>query len=215
MERDTQEGENNPCKGSHEFVTPGIHCQLLSTTSSYVPLINPTMSHESRPISPTRFTSALKDLPVSSLYAKTFEIRNSIAHLYRSNTELQSYSDGQQGGDADCLQAIRENTVVIERNRERIELLRAEVERRGQRWHENDESGVIDFGGAHVNGEDGVADGNVAGVSQPANGVEGHSARNGQANTRGGRLNDEDLRREVYESMGNADAEDDQEGMHL
>lgn len=137
------------------------------------------MSSEARPIPPTQFASALEDLPVENLYAKVLEIRNSIAHLERSNKELEEYSDSV-GGDTDCTAAARENEEVIARMNERIELIKKEVERRGQKWH-----------GGEVNGE---TDGEVAAV--------------------GGRLNDEELRRQMEARMAEEE-EDGEEGVHL
>lgn len=101
------------------------------------------MSSEARPISPTQFATAVTDLPVENLYAKVVEIRNSVAHLERSNKELREYSDSV-AGDADCLAAVRENEEVIGRMDDRIELVRKEVERRGQKWHEGEVNGERD-----------------------------------------------------------------------
>lgn len=101
------------------------------------------MSSETRPISPTQFATAILDLPLENLYAKVFEIRNSVDHLERSNKELREYSDSV-GGDADCVAAVRENEDVINRMNDRIELVKREVERRGQKWHEAGVNGKTD-----------------------------------------------------------------------
>jgi hypothetical protein len=103
-------------------------------------------SADTRPINPARFAEALKDLSLSSLHLKVYEIRNSIAHLMYSNEELKPFAEGTataisgqpQGGgpDPDCVEAIRENEVVIERMHERVLLIRAEVEDRGVSWTE-------------------------------------------------------------------------------
>jgi hypothetical protein len=150
------------------------------------------MSSESRPITSSQFALAIRDLPLENLYAKAKEIENSIAHLQRSNKQLQEYSDSikqdqslsgevrEEVGDKECLEAIRENEVVIERQRERVGLLKSEAESRGGGWH---------------NGEDG-GDGRVNGSG------------------RGGRLTDEELRRRMEERMG-AGEEEEEEGMHL
>lgn len=181
------------------------------------------MSHEAHPISPARFASALEDLPLANLYSKVSEIRNSIAHLQRSNQELQAYSDSQPGGDADCLDAVRENEVVMERMRERVELVKREVERRGGRWHEAN---------AEVDGVDGqendgtvAASGHVNGVMEGEPGADedvvqargitqtGHpeSREDGDTRQAEGRLDDEELQRRILERLG----EDDDAGMHL
>ncbi|KAF2018958.1 hypothetical protein BU24DRAFT_109332 [Aaosphaeria arxii CBS 175.79] len=83
------------------------------------------MSAESVPISAARFASALNDLPVSALHAKVQEIRNSIAHLELSNTELEKYV--REEDDKDCYEALMENKEVIKRMEERIELVKREI----------------------------------------------------------------------------------------
>jgi len=102
---------------------------------------NLKMSNATAPISPARFAAALKDLPLSTLHLKAAELRNSIAHLDYSNEQLKPFAGGTEPSsngvpDQDCVDAIRENEVVIERMKERIELLRAEVEGRGSSWTE-------------------------------------------------------------------------------
>jgi hypothetical protein len=159
------------------------------------------MSSEARPITADAFAAAVADLPVENLYAKAFELNNSISHLEQSNTHLKEYSDSikndtslaadvRREGDRDCEDAIKENDVVIARQRERIGLLRAEVERRGGRWHE-------------------------AGGEERA-GVNGHAEEGELVNgrTAGGSLTDEELRRRLEETMG-GDEDDDEDGMHL
>ncbi|TVY27352.1 hypothetical protein LHYA1_G003003, partial [Lachnellula hyalina] len=95
----------------------------------------PKMSSASPPISPSRFASALKDLPLSTLHLKAAELRNSIAHLDYSNEQLKPFAESEPP-DQDCVDAIRENEVVITRMTDRIRLLRVEVEGRGSSWLE-------------------------------------------------------------------------------
>lgn len=162
------------------------------------------MSSEARPITADAFATAVADLPVENLYAKAFELNNSISHLEQSNTHLKEYSDSikndtslavdvRREGDRDCEEAIRENDVVIERQRERIALLRREVERRGGRWHE---AGVEE--GEEVNG---YVNGRAEEEPVPERGP-------------GGRLTDEELRRRLEETMA-GENEEDGNGMHL
>ena len=180
------------------------------------------MSAESRPISPGRFAQALKDLPVSSLYAKAHELQNSVAHLRRSNEELKSYSASQAaaGGDRDCLEAVAENEVVIQRMLERVQLVRAEMERRGRRWHEADPGEIRQLEEeVVVNGYGNGA--MVGGGGERDAGAETESHRSGQradTNTTtgrhtGGRLDDEELARQLLERMDEGD--DGEDGMHL
>jgi hypothetical protein len=155
------------------------------------------MSSEARPISSAEFSRAIEDLPIENLYTKASEIANSISHLERSNKQLQEYSDSirndmnidaatQAEGDKDCLEAIRENEVVIQKQRDRVNLLKQEVERRGGRWHEGD-------------------------LGAKTNGSNGTSGENETAP--GGRLTDEELRRQMQERIG--DEEQSEEGVHL
>lgn len=92
------------------------------------------MSANAVPINPAAFAEALTSLPLASLYAKGAEIQNSIAHLQRSNEELQQFIQETPGGDKDFEDAVKENEVVIERMTERITLLKTEIEGRGQSW---------------------------------------------------------------------------------
>lgn len=98
------------------------------------------MSADSLPITASAFAEALKSLPLSSIYAKVFELRNSINHLERSNVELNQYLRGELQGDKDLEDAIVENEGVIKRFDERIGLLKIEVEGRGQKWIDDLES---------------------------------------------------------------------------
>lgn len=168
--------------------------------------LNHMASATTRAITAEQFAIAIQDLPLENLYAKASEIENSIAHLQRSNAQLKEFSDSirndatiegetrEEVGDRECLDAIRENEEVIARQRERVEMLKGEAERRGQRWH--------GAGGAAAGG----------GEENAVNGT-GAAARSG-----GGRLTDEDLRRRMEEQMGGDDDDDDGRdggGMHL
>ena len=156
------------------------------------------MSVQAQPISAERFAAALPDLPLSSLHAKAAEIQNAIAHLKHSNTQLQQYADE---GDKDCQEAIDENLVVIERQVERIKLLKQEVEQRGFKWSETDlVNGTND---AHV-----IPQVVTEETSAAEQGVE--SASNHPANAQGGTLTDDELARRLAERM-----HDDEEGLHL
>ena len=162
------------------------------------------MSAESQPISAERFALAIQDLPAENLYSKAHEIANSVAHLERSNKQLQDYIDSiradttlpestREEGDKDCSDAIQENHIVIERQKERIELLKREVERRGGKWHEGDTNGSVN-GSAEAPPTDGPA------ASDPPS-------------TSGGRLTDEELRRQMMDRL--SDEQEDGDGMHL
>ena len=159
------------------------------------------MSGEARPISPSSFAHAIEDLPVENLYSKAFEINNSIAHLEKSNQSLQEYSDSikndtslsaevRADGDKDCLEAIEDNQVVIARQRERVSLLKAEVERRGQRWHEADPDKSTNGTDAQTNNANGTASSEVP-----------------------NRLTDEQHRRQLEARL--SEDQSDGEGMHL
>jgi hypothetical protein len=161
------------------------------------------MSSEALPINPARFASALKDLPLETLHFKGAEIRNSIAHLDYSNEQLKPFADGTDPScngtpDQDCIDAIRENEVVIGRMQERIALLRAEVEGRGSSWlefvsaEELAESGEKTEGGRELvngtgqEGEDTEVEGRSSawsdGTFQTGRIVNGEVVMDGQSN---------------------------------
>jgi hypothetical protein len=92
------------------------------------------MHSTSRPISPTRFATALKDLPIGSIYAKAAELANSIKHLKSSNDQLREFAEQ---GDKECAEAILENEEVMRNMEDRILLCQFEVEtNRGLIWDE-------------------------------------------------------------------------------
>jgi len=201
------------------------------------------MSNEATPISPARFAEALKDLPLSTLHLKAAELRNSIAHLDYSNEQLKPFADGTEPSvnrvpDQDCVDAIRENEIVIARMKERIALLRAEVEGRGSSWlefqsaeelkdGEGEEVFVNGTGEGH-GGEDGEEERSNAwrdGTFQTGRIVNGEVRMDGQrqvngatdgASSIGGTLDDESLRRAMEERMrAPGEEDDDEEGMLL
>jgi hypothetical protein len=200
------------------------------------------MSNEATPISPARFTAALKDLPLSTLHLKAMEIRNSIAHLDYSNEQLKPFADGTEPSangrpDQDCIDAIKENEIVVARMQERIALLKAEVEGRGSSWLEFQSAEELQEGDARLVNGTGESDGDMEmegqersdawrdGTFQTGRIVNGevrmdgdsgvNGATNGTDNT-GGRLDDEALRRAMEERMrALANEGDDEEGMHL
>ncbi|OLN81401.1 hypothetical protein CCHL11_09955 [Colletotrichum chlorophyti] len=213
------------------------------------------MSADTTPISSTRFAAALKDLSLPTLHLKVLEIRNSILHLEYSNAQLKPYAEGSATTldaatdaaagrpDQDCVDAIRENDTVIARMRERIDIIRAEVEERGHSWDEFRSKDEIDADTRPVQ-TNGLAtatseEERVAGPDAAAGGeTSQHPAwldgtfqvgtiRNGEihmdapppaqrANGAGGRLTDEELRRAVEERMGGLGDDDDANGgMHL
>jgi hypothetical protein len=100
------------------------------------------MSSDSRPIDPLRFAEALETLPLDALHAKAAELSNSISQLRSSNLQMSPFADE---GDADCKEAMFENLGVITRMHNRVELIKAEVEKRGMPWpSEERERGVVD-----------------------------------------------------------------------
>jgi hypothetical protein len=144
-------------------------------------------------ITPEAFALAITDLPLENIYTKAAELQNSITHLLNSNIQMQPFAEE---GDDVCRDAIRENDEVIKRMEERIGLCKTEVESRGQVW----------MGGTNVSA------GGGEGEAIP-NGVNGHSQESSVEQPRqpSGRLNDEELRRQLEAQL---DGNDD-EGVHL
>jgi hypothetical protein len=113
------------------------------------------MSAEAAPITLTRFSSALSDLPIESIYGKYSELRNNITHMESSNKQLEEFA--RENDDRDCYEALLENRQVIKRFEERIEALKKEVtEIRGLPWRVRDEEEKKD---AQVGGGDPVTNG--------------------------------------------------------
>ena len=165
------------------------------------------MSSNALPITPARFAAALSDLPLSSLYAKAIELANSISHLQISNTELLSFA---QDGDLDCRQAIEENQDVIMKMEERILLLRLEVEKRGQVWHEL----RTEVANRRVNGDGDVEMSESPTLSGDVGAEErGHRALNRGTNL-SGRGNENGDLEDMREDHQNNHDEDDQ-GIHI
>jgi len=214
------------------------------------------MSAEAAPITSAEFAEAIKDLPLDSLHLKVLETRNSIVHLDYSNEELRPYADGREAvlgapagqasgvPDQDCIDAIKENELLIEKLQSYIRLIRAEVESRGCSWTEfqsseereaeqaaakaaaSDDSNVVTNGDSHgpTNGAREAAGAGPQGSSHPAwaDGTfqtgtirNGEIRMDGPAEGGGGRLTDEQLRRGLEELMREGEDGDDDEGVHL
>ncbi|KAI5285552.1 hypothetical protein KEM54_000479 [Ascosphaera aggregata] len=129
------------------------------------------MSYESQPITPQAFALALKDLDAAMIYGKACEIRNSLRHLQRSNEEMRGYIEEGSDGREVFQEAIAENAVVIERMKERIELCRLEVERRGAKWTDEESDDSSESTAAPPNQTEAAASGATTGENGNA-GVE-------------------------------------------
>lgn len=156
------------------------------------------MSSTAIPIQPQRFLEAIKELPLANLHFKTAEIRNSIAHLLSSNQQLQPFADD---GDSDCVAAIQENLGVIQRMKERILLLKGEVEGRGFKWSEDEPRPENVDSNGHAPVEE------VTEASRTINSDSGTLVS-------GGLLRDEELARRLREQM-EENNDEAQDGVHL
>lgn len=152
---------------------------------------------DAQPIDPARFAQALEDLPVDALYSKVSELSNSIEHLRSSNQQMLPFAEE---GDQDCKDAMFENLGVIGRMNERIQLIKAEVQRRGLRWTE----GELENAAAGKEAPD-----MVNGDGHLVNGV-GTSQRRPPRHVQSAMLSDEELMRRMQERM-----ENDDDGVHL
>ncbi|KFX99223.1 hypothetical protein O988_03984 [Pseudogymnoascus sp. VKM F-3808] len=123
------------------------------------------MSSDALPIGTAAFSAALEALPLSTLHLKAAELRNSLAHLEYSNAQLEPFAHPPAGQEPDavCVEAIAENTIVMERMRERLALLRQEAEKRGVGWGEFVGEDGIDVGGE----TGGSGDGQMAEQTEP------------------------------------------------
>lgn len=97
------------------------------------------MSVQTQAINPENFAEAIADLPLSAVYSKVSELRNSITHLHRSNEELRLFLAESKDSEEEKKELegyVLENEGVVTSMNERISLLKVEVERRGQTWIE-------------------------------------------------------------------------------
>ncbi|KAJ6103145.1 hypothetical protein N7486_005572 [Penicillium sp. IBT 16267x] len=118
------------------------------------------MSVVTRAINPDAFAEAIADLPLGAVYSKVSELRNSIAHLRRSNDELRLFLAESQDSEEEKKELegyVLENEGVITSMNERISLLKVEVERRGQTWIEEKGEEKDLNGEAQVSSEETVA----------------------------------------------------------
>ena len=96
------------------------------------------MSADAAPITFTRFSKALEDLSVESLYAKYSELTNQLTHLESSNKQLEEFA--RENDDRDCYEALMENKQVMKRFEERREAIKNEVKDvRGLPWRPREE----------------------------------------------------------------------------
>lgn len=172
------------------------------------------MSQTTRPISPSTFRDAIADLAIGNLHAKAAEIQNSINHLQVSNDAMLEFPD-----DSDMKEAIEENGEVIQRMKDRILMLRQEVERRGMRWVDDEgyREGMPEPGEDVVMNGTGGEHGGVNGSTAPgvAGGAEAGSTTTQTAGVRSGTLTDEQLARLMAMRMEHEGAGEEDEGVHL
>ncbi|KAM0111430.1 hypothetical protein ACP6JB_002992 [Aspergillus fumigatus] len=127
------------------------------------------MSEEAQPITLEAFAEAIRELPLSAVYAKVSEIRNSIAHLRRSNSELKAFIDETCESESDKRELegyIAENEGVIATMNDRIGLLKTEIESRGERWIEEEIEANIKVDGDEVSTSQPIING-TAGDERP------------------------------------------------
>lgn len=177
------------------------------------------MSAEARPIDPLRFAEALESLPLDALHAKAAELENSISQLRSSNEQMVPFADE---GDQDCKDAMFENLGVITRMHARVEMIKAEVEKRGMPWPSEggasqDVQVLRDYGMEGETGEQIVVSRNdepsmVNGTAPSAATGDVNGEATGGRAQQSGRLTDEELRRQLEERMG---VNDEEEGVHL
>ncbi|KAE8145914.1 hypothetical protein BDV25DRAFT_60332 [Aspergillus avenaceus] len=124
------------------------------------------MSPESSSINLLAFAEAIKELPLSSLYTKVSELGNSLAHLKRSNEELQMFiieSCDAENEKQELRSYILENEGVIFTMNEKVMLLKVEIEGRGHSWLEleGDATGSKSNGPPTTTGISGITTGDL------------------------------------------------------
>ncbi|KAL1306740.1 hypothetical protein AAFC00_005405 [Neodothiora populina] len=162
------------------------------------------MSHEALPIDAPAFARAIQDLPVDALHSNAAELTNNIRHLKSSNEQMMPFADE---GDQDCKDAMFENLIVIGRINERIDLLRAEVERRGMRWADAE----VEESSANASAGERLVNG--TGTSSTTTTTTAAATTRDATNTSSGSLTDAELMARLQERMN--EDEDGEEGVHL
>ncbi|KTW28570.1 hypothetical protein T552_01831 [Pneumocystis carinii B80] len=76
-------------------------------------------------INQTTFLSAIQMLNLEQLHSEISMLNNSIKHLIRSNNDLKEYTQ-----EAWAEETIKENEQVIIRQKEKIEMISKEIEKR-------------------------------------------------------------------------------------
>ena len=141
------------------------------------------MSSTATPISASRFAEAIRELPLANLHFKVAEICNSIVHLLSSNQQLQIFVNE---GDSDCADAVQENLLVLQRMKERLLLLKGEMENRGCKWVEDGTTPVDMRSNGHAGIKDvrellGMINGepNTPHITEQMDGLDEDGARGG------------------------------------
>lgn len=166
------------------------------------------MSSTTRPITSAAFSAALKALPLSSLYGKAAELRNSVMYLRSSNEQLLPLASE---GDDDCVAAIAENKEVLRQMLERIQLLRQEVEGRGMPWAESEVETLAES--QHKNLDGGFVYGNEPIGNRGSRNEERGDSVSDDSVFRRSQLAEEEPAHTVPELTGEAEANN--EGLHL
>lgn len=110
------------------------------------------MSTSRQPITPSVFAEAIKELPLESLHAEAAKLTNDMAKLIESNVALEAEKAVETEEGIKFLDdVIAENEGVVRWKEERIELLKVEVENRGQIWVDPRKAGEEE--GEHQNGQ--------------------------------------------------------------
>ncbi|KAG0135992.1 hypothetical protein HOY82DRAFT_118933 [Tuber indicum] len=84
------------------------------------------MSATSAPITPEAFLVAIKELELEQLHAEAARLQNSLYHLARSNVALQEFQN-----DPELKEAIDDNEITIQRQKQRVQMILEEIQRRG------------------------------------------------------------------------------------
>ncbi|EPS35349.1 hypothetical protein H072_11296 [Dactylellina haptotyla CBS 200.50] len=136
------------------------------------------MSASAVPIPLEQFAQALLELEIAQLHLESSRLQNSLYHLERSNATLEEYPD-----DEDCKDAIRYNQGVIDQQKQRIELIRLELGRRGisVEHMEIDNPRPPASTSAATLGEGQAASGEIPGGQSSTSPSNGTAATNGDA----------------------------------
>jgi len=94
----------------------------------------------------TAYKAALRQLPTPELDGEALKLENSVTHLRRSNDELKLHGETEKDAASWVGPIIAENTDVIAKQVQQVELVKAEIAERGA-WGDHGQETALNGNG--------------------------------------------------------------------